>query len=228
MQPLMDLFFPPRCLHCDKVLPGPEQQVWLCQGCRQQLKPLPLSQAKALVLDRLETVYLEHLLVGWEFTPEIRSLVHHLKYQKMPGLGIWLGSRLANRFACELNRLDHLKILPVPLHPIRQREREYNQSLQIARGLVQTLPKLCLLAKGLQRIRATVSQTGLNRQQRRENVTGAFALAEGWKPEGANLLLVDDVVTTGATLNECARVLKAAGASRVWGIAVATPPLDES
>ncbi len=225
--PLVDLLFPPRCLHCEQIITTTRPHSWLCANCQARLTPMAQERVQALVLDRLEVSWLDRLLVGWEFSPEIRSLIHHLKYQKMPSLGVWLGEQLAQRLTTPLSQRPPFRVLPVPLHPSRLREREYNQSLQIARGLVHLLPGAHLEPGHLERIRATVSQTGLNRQQRRANVLGAFALSEPQALRGSHLLLVDDVVTTGATINECARMLKNAGAAQVWGIAVATPPLEE-
>ncbi len=110
-------------------------------------------------------------------------------------------------------------IIPVPLHPARLRRRGYNQALELARPLSRQLG-LPLLRDALQRTRATARQTELDAVHRRRNVRGAFAARLG-DPPPAHVAVLDDVCTTGATLGECARVLKRAGVARVdvWALA---------
>lgn len=112
----------------------------------------------------------------------------------------------------------------VPLHSRRLRQRGYNQALELARPLARAL-RLRLLPHLLGRTRATVAQTGLDARQRRSNLRGAFAVRSGVRlPD--HVILVDDVMTTGATLHECARVLRRAGVARVdvWALARAPAP----
>ncbi|GAB4375543.1 MAG: hypothetical protein Kow0042_21070 [Calditrichia bacterium] len=113
-------------------------------------------------------------------------------------------------------------IIPVPLHPVREKERGYNQSYHIARGLFSQ-SGLPIHQNLLRRIRHTRSQTELNREERRNNVDQAFQVVHDPEIKGKTIALIDDVVTTGATLNECARVLKLAGARRVLGFTLSTP-----
>jgi len=108
----------------------------------------------------------------------------------------------------------------VPLHPLKERERTYNQSCLLARGLARTGAVGGLLGC-LRRVRPTPTQTGLSARQRRANVRDAFEPTRREWIEGRNLLLVDDVMTTGATVNECSRVLKDAGAAGVYVTTVA-------
>jgi ComF family protein len=113
-------------------------------------------------------------------------------------------------------------ILPVPLHPRRMRQRGYNQAYLLLRGWPRWYtqahrgPLPCRIERDLlRRVRATPPQTGLNRSQRERNLSKAFALAHPLDQSAPTVLLVDDVLTTGATVNACARALKAAGAGRV-------------
>ena len=113
-------------------------------------------------------------------------------------------------------------VVPVPLHKSRRRSRGFNQSELIARAAVRQLPrKLETLTDALVRQRDTISQVGLSREERIENVRDAFRVAQPSRVNGRDILLVDDVMTTGTTLSECARVLKQAGAERVWAATVA-------
>jgi ComF family protein len=111
-------------------------------------------------------------------------------------------------------------VLPVPLHPSRLRAREFNQSLLLAAWVSRRLGRP-LLPDALRRLRWTEPQTTLTRAQRRANVRGAFAVRHPKPVTGRRLLLVDDVYTTGATANECARVLRKAGAAEVYVVTLA-------
>jgi ComF family protein len=120
----------------------------------------------------------------------------------------WLG----NRFTKIQPDFDYL--IPVPLHPKRLRERGFNQALLLSRAL-EGIPVEKTRARLLKRVRHTHPQVRLDPEERRQNVRGAFKVEDRGMVLGKNLLIVDDVFTTGATVNECARVLKEAGAERV-------------
>ena len=154
------------------------------------------------------------------FDDHYQKLIHAFKYQAKTSLGKRLGRILAEKLREDgiLPGFDCL--IPVPLHPARKRERGFNQSELLADELseVTHLPELKQLLK---RIRNTKDQTKLTPEQRIENVKGAFALIDYDRIEGKKVILVDDVMTTGATLKECAKVLTKAGAKRVMGATIA-------
>jgi ComF family protein len=116
-------------------------------------------------------------------------------------------------------------VTPVPLHPSRRRERGFNQAELLARGLVKSLRKegsgLRFAAGSLQRVRATVPQVGLSVSARRENVRGVFSVGRPEDVRDRTVVVVDDVMTTGATLSACATALKRAGAGRVLALSLA-------
>src|SRR5262249_8574446 len=114
-------------------------------------------------------------------------------------------------------------MVPVPLHARKLRQRGFNQSEMIARAALKNIggSRLLLHEEMLERTRETQTQTGLTRHQRRENIRGAFAVTKPEDVQGREVLLVDDVFTTGTTVSECARVLRRAGASKVWVATVA-------
>ncbi len=117
-----------------------------------------------------------------------------------------------------------LLVVPVPLHPSKMRQRGFNQADLIACAALKLKPagdQLTFNASVLERRRDTQSQTGLSSHQRRENIRGAFGVATPKEVEGREILLVDDVFTTGTTVSECARILRRAGATRVWVATVA-------
>lgn len=125
-----------------------------------------------------------------------------------------------------LETVAYSRIVPVPLHRVRERERGFNQSRLLAAGLLPTFPN-AQLDEQLQRIRPTFTQSSLRAEARRSNVRGAFAYL-GEDLAGARVLLIDDVVTTAGTVTECARALRKAGASRVdvLAAALAVPDVD--
>jgi len=141
----------------------------------------------------------------------VRQIVHEFKYARQLHLrhliARWLHAALDDERLCG-HRFD--VIVPVPLHPTRQRERGFNQA-----GLLGDLlsAQTSIPAKSvLERIRYTTTQTALDRSERMENLHNAFRLRKNADVRGLRVLLVDDVLTTGSTLNECARILKRAGA----------------
>jgi len=144
-----------------------------------------------------------------------------------------LGARLGELLSAPWTSLPHLGqdgpslIIPVPLHPSRRRERGFNQSDLLAAGLVRALRKLSgaatpkLVTSCLRRKRATPPQTGLSVSARRENPRGAFEVVKPDTVRERAIVLIDDVMTTGATLSACARALKRAGAAKVVGLTLA-------
>ncbi len=218
--PLLDVLFPPVCLHCDTSLyaaPG----LPLCASCQNELTLIAPQWVHKHVLERIENRAIDQLVVALEFNAVVQTLIHHLKYQSMGNIGTALGEWIAPIVQEGLPNLSSAGIVPIPLHPKRRKERGYNQSEKIATGLSSQM-HIPLIPGALKRHRYTQSQTKLNRVERQQNVQDAFEVPNaGILPP--TVLLVDDVVTTGATLNACAKVLKEAGVVQVIGIAVATP-----
>ena len=159
-----------------------------------------------------------------EYESGLRGLIHLLKYESV----LPVASVLSGMLACVIKELlpacgdSLLLVVPVPLHKSKRSDRGFNQAELIARAAVKRLPKPLELATGvLARQRATISQVGLTREQRIENMRDAFRVRDRQRVRGATVILVDDVMTTGTTLSECARVLKQAGAERVFAATVA-------
>ena len=148
------------------------------------------------------------------------TLAEAIKLFKYSGKTYWskpLARLLMRKIYC-FDRID--VVLPVPLHPKRLREREFNQSLLLAREVSCPL-RLPLQIDNLYRLRNTPSQIAFSQNRRRKNVRGAFGVRSSESLHGRVVLLIDDVFTTGSTVSECARVLKQAGAGRVNVLTVA-------
>jgi ComF family protein len=147
----------------------------------------------------------------------VRDSIHALKYHASFVDARLLGELMAQRLRARAEPLPRL-LVPVPLHASRLRTRGYNQAQEVGRVLARALT-IELVPRGAVRVRATEDQIGKTRAQRRRNVRGAFRIEVAL--EGAHLALLDDVMTTGATLHELARACRAAGAARVeaWSIA---------
>lgn len=161
------------------------------------------------------------LFVLTNFDGKVQEAIHLVKYKHRRSLGRALGRWMGEKLKEVPSFSNFHLVVPVPLHPRRKAERGYNQSWEIARGLGEVLG--VPVEEALRRIKNTPSQTGLDVREREENVRGAFRAR---KPLGkGKVLLVDDVLTTGATASECAKVLKEAGVEEIFVAVVARPGL---
>jgi ComF family protein len=174
---------------------------------------------------RLEPPYLKATAYG-SYDGGLRELIHLLKYNGVRPAANVLGRMLAEAVEDLQPHFSGTEVLiaPVPLHARKQRQRGFNQSELIARSVLKlttTGSRFHLSASVLERCRETTSQIGLSRHQRRENIRGAFRVTKPDDVNGREVLVVDDVLTTGTTVSECARILRRAGASRVYVATVA-------
>jgi ComF family protein len=160
--------------------------------------------------------HVERVLAPFEYSAPLDGYVHALKYRGARRLGRTLALALVDDLRDAARGVDAL--VPVPLHPRRLRERGFNQATEIARTLGRALERPMLLA-GIRRRGAQVAQAGRGAAERLENVASAFVVERDLA--GARLAIVDDVVTTGATVNALAAALRGAGAARcdVWAVA---------
>ncbi|MHB8639358.1 MAG: ComF family protein [Candidatus Acidiferrales bacterium] len=155
-----------------------------------------------------------------EYNDQMSSAISLLKYDKLTRLAGWFATRLEERIRIEPELFTADVAVPVPLHPARQRERGYNQAELIARPLARKL-KLPLGAYLLVRTKPRPPRLLLSRRERWQTVRGAYEIRKGARVDNLRVLLIDDVFTTGATLDACARALKQAGAKSVAGLTVA-------
>jgi ComF family protein len=201
----------------------------VCGVCGERLaSPYSVSEGMARCGDcqRLEPMFARAAAYG-SYEGGLRELIHLLKYEQVRPAANVLGRMLGEAMATLAPLFGQAAplVIPVPLHAAKLRERGFNQSELMARSARKS-PALSggtleLHTSLLERARATASQTGLTRHQRRENIRGAFRVLQPEKIAGKDILLVDDVFTTGTTVSECARVLRKAGAQHVWVATVA-------
>lgn len=188
----------PLCLCCGRMFASPDGGDRVCGDC--QTEPPPFARARAAALyEGPVAAAIKHFKFG-------RQIVH------LPLLKSWLNRRECLELVAEADLL-----LPVPLHPRRLKARGFNQALLLARAFPDKPVGLAVLT----RVRYTRPQMELKPRERRENVKGAFAVAQPVEVKGKNILLVDDLFTTGSTVRECAKVLRRAGAARVEVLTVA-------
>jgi len=228
LERFLDLFFPPRCISC-KI----SGQI-LCSTCYASIQLLsppfckhchtPLAPDKSCQKCAYHPLQFNGLRIVGAYQEPLRSYILALKYHGNTRLAQPLGTLLTQTYKHAGIVAD--MIAPVPLHAERQQRRGYNQA--------QLLAEVCSAELGiplhvslLTRIRATAAQADLSSmRERQQNVAGAFLLNPKSEPRAlskSNILLVDDVCTTGATLEACAKPLFAAGANTVWGLVLARP-----
>jgi ComF family protein len=182
---------------------SPDQEQPLCGLCRRAAPP-----------------YVRAIAYG-SYDGGLRELIHLLKYDKVRTVANVLG-RMPAEIIAELEpafALTAILVVPIPLHASKKRERGFNQSELMARAAVKQSrqgERLKLQSGLLERGRITISQIGLTRHQRREDIRGAFTVTNPSEIAGREVLLIDDVFTTGTTVSECARILRRAGASKVF------------
>jgi len=206
---LTSLFLPARCLACGTVINAPEY--YICQNC---LKKHPKhSNARPNYFSLLE------------YSGLIQKLVWHLKYDSRPEIGEYLGRFLAEELLQHklLENTQNFIIIPVPLHPKRQRKRGYNQSDKLAKGMAEIFN--CRYAPDfITRNTNNVSQTLLNKNERGKNVQNIFSFGRSYPPDSC-FLIIDDVITTGATTREMLKLLRDNGYPHVLAISLAAPAI---
>ncbi len=216
----MPRFFRKNCLLC-----GASSDNDLCGPCWDSLSHLPPGRCPicaSLVAENLvcgaclaDPPAFAHVVAAASYAFPVDAMIHSLKYQA----NLAMAPILANLLMPQIDPLTFPDfIVPMPLHPTRLRERGFNQALEIARHIVKKTG-IAMLPNACKRVKNTASQTGLPWKEREKNIRGAFACEMDLT--GKHIAVLDDVMTTGATLNELARVLRKCGAVKVSGWVVA-------
>ncbi len=220
---LLEVFFPKMCLVC-----GKEDKKWVCFACDMKLKPKSLDACPIclktndsfLCVTCKNESSLSSLTYCFSYEDKrIARLVHALKYQNIQNLSEFFARKMFEKISYYPFGENWI-IVPVPLHWQRMNERGYNQAELIAKHLGAFL-KIRVETTSLFRTRYTKTQTKFSKEERAKNLAGSFQVKNPQNVKGKNILLLDDVATTLATLEACADALKAVGAKNVWATTVA-------
>ena len=224
---ILHFLFPKTCFACGCDLPA-RQRGHLCVSCERKFQipgPFICRRCGAVLKSggahcyacrgsKAKQYACKFIRAAFVFNTPSRALVHALKYAHADYTANEMGEKMLAHFTEHAALAEADLIIPVPLHPKKKRARGYNQSELLARVFAAGIG-LPLDTASLVRVRDTISQTTLGRQGRLQNMLGTFACRYPNRVKGKSILLIDDVATTGATLEGCARALKQAGAKRV-------------
>ncbi|MBF8294527.1 MAG: putative amidophosphoribosyltransferase [Bacteroidetes bacterium] len=210
---ILDFVYPPLCVVCSRLLDN--RKGYVCPECWGSIQkvhphlPLYLETRNKLVV----TEVVDELVSLFVFEKEgaFQKVVHSLKYSGVQAVGLEIGRRLGALLNEKGVQADAL--VPIPLHKRKLRERGYNQSELIARGVCE-VTSIPLRSDLIRRKKFTQTQTTLSLEERRDNMEEAFA-CESSGVRGKTVILVDDIITTGSTIQSCAGALKKAGAVRI-------------
>ncbi len=219
---IFDFFLPRICPSCKTKLSASEECI--CSNCFENIK---IADNELLKIeyqrDFKSKGFISDFTCAFVFKKdkELQTLVHELKYNKRFLNGVFLGKQIAELRKEIIEGWDINLIIPVPLHRLKLAERGFNQAYYISKGISKKL-NIPLKNKIIKRKRFTQSQTKLTRKEREDNLTDAFkSLKRSKITDKKNVLIIDDVITTGATINECAKTLLSAGAKRTYAASVA-------
>jgi competence protein ComFC len=225
------LLYPPACTICARTVKPNE---YLCPGCTEKLTPIappfcakcsePFAGAITSVFDCANCthrrLYFDAAVSAYRSRGIVRHVLLNFKYGRQVHLRHLVGRWLLDAFKDERVRSRQFDlIVPVPLHPAKQRERGFNQAEVLARYVSEQRGLACRPV--LERTHYTTTQTAFDRDQRMQNLRGAFRLRKSRDVRKLRVLLIDDVLTTGSTVSECARVLKKSGAASVYAVTAA-------
>ncbi|MBW6516110.1 MAG: ComF family protein [Candidatus Cloacimonetes bacterium] len=226
---LIDLIFPKICFTCLSRIEDDDN--FLCQGCKKELQLLPDSccpvcgslntlTKENCVFCQSEKVYFDRCRSIFPYNDVVRTLIHELKYNDMTNIAGYLAEHAIKylRSKNPFSQIDY--VCPVPLHPTRRRERGYNQAAFIAKKLASHFgwdykPDV------IKRVKFTESQANLTPKQRKENVNRAFSIDRNFILYEVNILIIDDVFTTGATVNSICQLLRQHRVNNIYVLTVA-------
>lgn len=237
LQVVMDLIFPRHCQICSRVMPYSDR-TYLCEGCFQNIRFLPENScircSKPLVSasEGMEDRGLvcpscfgkkynyDNCYAVCFYEGPVKELIHRFKFHRDEFLTGTLQNLFAEGLRSKIDGAQYDKVIPVPLHPRKLKERGFNQSELLARAMGKLrLGKICKNA--MVRVQYSSGQTLQDRKSRIEKIRDNFRVNRPVKVRDQSVLLVDDVLTTGATIEECSRILKEAGARKVTVLVLA-------
>jgi ComF family protein len=219
---IIDLVYPPLCLLCEERLAEDQEQI--CQPCLSSFVLLGKPHTEFSVPHEL---YIHQAWALFDFDENVKNLIHHLKYSQRRKPILRLLDHFEKSILKQLPSEPYDLVLPIPLHPRKLRERGYNQVEDMARWLASRMGAR-VDQKIVVRSRYTQTQTKLNALERQKNLAGAFRIQGSPDLHNKRILLVDDVLTTGATSNTLAQVLEEQGCSQIDLLTLSTPRLSHA
>lgn len=223
---ILDLIYPPRCIVCNNIFEFGTQK-FLCDECKNLITPINSKRCEkcsrpvdfgnlcGICARTHEKVFFDKNFSLFIYDDIISDLIHRFKFKNHPAIGKGLSKIMANEINLDLPQIDY--IIPVPIHKARKRDRGFNQSEILAKNLAQKF-QIPLRTDLLKRIRNTKPQWLLDFHERKRNLIGAFSCKN---VSGKNIILLDDIFTTGTTINECSQMLKNAGANYILSLTLA-------
>jgi Predicted amidophosphoribosyltransferases len=216
---ILDLIYPPKCIVCDNIIEFGSKK-FLCDECKDLFKTItgrrcekcsrPIKHGKLCSICTKKNFYFDKNYSLFVYDELMQDLIHRFKFKNHPAIGKGLGKIMAHEINFDvIKNVDY--ILAVPIHKIRRRNRGFNQSEILAKEIARKM-NLPMRADILKRIKNTKPQWHLNSHERENNLENAFSAKN---VKGLNLMLIDDIFTTGSTINKCAQFLKDAGAKSV-------------
>lgn len=224
---IVDFFIPRFCISCDTKLE--ETELFICSSCISKLVRAPdklLAEEYNRKFKNNVSIKDFHSHLVFKRDSEIQTIIHSLKYSQKFLVGKILGELVARNAIEKITSWECDGIIPIPLHKLKKTKRGYNQAYYISKGISDVLG-IPVISREIKRVKFTQTQTKLNANERENNVNNAFRIGRNKHIQNKNLILVDDVITTGATIKECARILKENGAKNIYAISVALADHDK-
>ncbi|MFH1312929.1 MAG: phosphoribosyltransferase family protein [Candidatus Eisenbacteria bacterium] len=212
---VFSVLVPQLCVACDSVMADSSRQ-WLCRSCAEEFAGGAGARSRVVELADGQGLRVRYAL---DYSARVAKVIAEMKYGDKPGLAALLASYLCVALGTFFP--EDAMLVPVPMHPAKKRERGYNQSELLSKRLSRTRgpgSRSDLIVK----TRNTTAQAALEKEAREKNVAGSFAVRPGTTPDGRNVVLVDDVVTTGSTLRACAEAIRGIGVGEISACVVAS------
>ncbi|MDD5492540.1 MAG: ComF family protein [bacterium] len=228
---ILNSIFPLKCEVCRKQLPL-SAGARICPGCHKKIleigdyycrkcgKAIQIDTSFCVDCSGQDLLYYDSIRAAGIYQGVLREAIQAFKYNSRSCLGRELGEFMLNSYRKHFSLTTIDTLIPVPLHKKQFAKRQYNQSAVLAGNLSKAIG-IPVSPQALSRTRETRPQYTLNKQERAKNIKNAFRVKEGTQLPGAKVLVIDDICTTGSTINECARVLKQAGVMEVHGLVLA-------
>ena len=211
---ILGIIYPTTCIFCDKILEK-NKELEICEECYKELKFLDNGKT---IHKNNDEIYYDDIFAAFKYSGKIKELIIKYKYQHK-GYLFRAFSKLMFK-SIKDRKIDADIILSVPLYKDRERQRGYNQAHLLAKEMSR-LTNIQYDKKILRRVKTTNCLALCNKKERKDIIKGAFLLKNPEKVKNKKIILIDDVFTTGATINECSKVLKQCGAKKIIGLVIA-------